>query len=35
MAARFGEVSCLEVGEVRGRHGCGIWKSISAINEEF
>lgn len=35
MVARFGERSCWEAREVRVRHGCGIWKSISAIKEMF
>lgn len=35
VVARFVERSCWKAKAVRGRHGCGIWKSISAINEMF
>lgn len=35
VVARFGEKSGWESRIVRGRHGCGIQKSIMAGNEDF
>lgn len=35
VVARFGEVSCWEAKEVRGRHGRGLWKSIQSVRECF
>lgn len=35
VAARFGKESVWESRRVRGRHDCGIWKSIMARIEEF
>lgn len=33
--ARFGEISCWEAKEVRGRHGCGLWKSLQKVQKKF
>lgn len=32
---KFGEKFCWESRDVRGRHGCGIWKSILAVKQIF
>lgn len=35
LVARFGKKSFWESNETRGRHGCGIWKSIISRRDEF
>lgn len=35
VAARFGEQSVQEFKAPRGKHGCGIWKSILKVKESF
>lgn len=35
VVARFGEKLHWESNEVRVRHGCGLWKSISSLRDLF
>lgn len=35
MVARFGEISGWEAKKEKGRHGCGLWKSIQKMFEVF